>query len=193
MSGDQIGNLIYLVLLAGVLISWLFLHGRAGLNRSLQQMAAWALIFVGVIAAYGLWTDISSTVMPRQMVFEGEGRVELPRAQDGHYYVTLQINGAPVRFVVDTGATSMVLTREAAQRAGIDGGQLRYLTEAMTANGTVQTARVMLDSVALGPFEDSRVPAYVNAGEMENSLLGMSYLDRFSRLEITGGTLVLQR
>lgn len=193
MSGDQIGNLIYLGLLAAVVGSWLFLHGRAGLNKTLQQMAAWALIFVGVIAAYGLWSDISGTVMPRQMVFESEGKVELPRAPDGHYYVTLEINGAPTRFVVDTGATSIVLTRRDAERAGIDDKNLHFLTEAMTANGVVQTARVTLDEIGLGPFRDQRVPAYVNAGEMETSLLGMSYLGRFARLEITGGTMVLER
>ncbi|WP_417204984.1 retropepsin-like aspartic protease family protein [Antarctobacter sp.] len=193
MSGDQIGNLIYLVLLGGVLVSWFFVQGRASLGKTMQQMAAWALIFVGVIAVYGLWTDIRGTVLPQQMVFGSEGRVELPRAPDGHYYVTLQINDTPTRFVVDTGASSVVLTRAAAERAGIDVARLHFLSEAMTANGTVQTAPVTLDTVTLGPFADQRVAAYVNAGDMQNSLLGMTYLDRFSSLQISGGKLVLQR
>ncbi|GGF52934.1 aspartyl protease family protein [Mameliella alba] len=193
MSGDQIGNLIYLVLLSSVIAGWFFVQNRNNLNKSLQYMAAWALIFVGVVAIYGLWQDIRQTVQPQQMVTASEGRIELPRAPDGHYYVNLQVNGAPVRFVVDTGATSMVLTRDAARRAGIDDQNLHFLTEAMTANGVVRTARVTLDEVAIGPFTDTRVPAYVNGGEMQNSLLGMSYLDRFASLQITGGKLVLQR
>ncbi|MCR9274476.1 MAG: TIGR02281 family clan AA aspartic protease [Rhodobacteraceae bacterium] len=193
MSGDQIGNLIYLVLLGSVIAGWFFVQNRNNLNKSLQYMAAWALIFVGVVAIYGLWQDIRQTVQPQQMVTASEGRIELPRAPDGHYYVNLQVNGTPVRFVVDTGATSMVLTREAARRAGIDDQNLHFLTEAMTANGVVRTARVTLDEVAIGPFTDTRVPAYVNGGEMQNSLLGMSYLDRFASLQITGGKLVLQR
>ncbi|MDD9732838.1 TIGR02281 family clan AA aspartic protease [Mameliella sp. AT18] len=193
MSGDQIGNLIYLVLLGSVIAGWFFVQNRNNLNKSLQYMAAWALIFVGVVAIYGLWQDIRQTVQPQQMVTASEGRIELPRAPDGHYYVNLQVNGAQVRFVVDTGATSMVLTREAARRAGIDDQNLHFLTEAMTANGVVRTARVTLDEVAIGPFTDTRVPAYVNGGEMQNSLLGMSYLDRFASLQITGGKLVLQR
>ncbi|BBU56008.1 TIGR02281 family clan AA aspartic protease [Mameliella alba] len=193
MSGDQIGNLIYLVLLGSVIAGWFFVQNRNNLNKSLQYMAAWALIFVGVVAIYGLWQDIRQTVQPQQMVTASEGRIELPRAPDGHYYVNLQVNGAPVRFVVDTGATSMVLTRDAARRAGIDDQNLHFLTEAMTANGVVRTARVTLDEVAIGPFTDTRVPAYVNGGEMQNSLLGMSYLDRFASLQITGGKLVLQR
>ncbi|SNS71839.1 retropepsin-like aspartic protease family protein [Antarctobacter heliothermus] len=193
MSGDQIGNLIYLVLLGGVLVSWFFVQGRASLGKTMQQMAAWGLIFVGVIAVYGLWSDIRGTVLPQQMVFGGEGRIELPRAPDGHYYVTLQINGTPTRFVVDTGATSVVLTRSAAERAGIDVASLHFLSEAMTANGKVQTAPVTLDTVELGPFADQRVAAYVNASEMQNSLLGMTYLDRYSSLQISGGKMVLQR
>ncbi|KHQ52249.1 MULTISPECIES: TIGR02281 family clan AA aspartic protease [Mameliella] len=193
MSGDQIGNLIYLVLLGSVIAGWFFVQNRNNLNKSLQYMAAWALIFVGVVAIYGLWQDIRQTVQPQQMVTASEGRIELPRAPDGHYYVNLQVNGTPVRFVVDTGATSMVLTRDAARRAGIDDQNLHFLTEAMTANGVVRTARVTLDEVAIGPFTDTRVPAYVNGGEMQNSLLGMSYLDRFASLQITGGKLVLQR
>lgn len=193
MTGDQIGNLIYLVLLGGVLVSWFFVQGRASLGKTMQQMAAWGLIFVGVIAVFGLWSDIRSTVLPQQMVMGDEGRIELPRAPDGHYYVTLQINGTPTRFVVDTGATSVVLTRSAAERAGIDVASLHFLSEAMTANGRVQTAPVTLDTVALGPFADQRVAAYVNAGEMQNSLLGMTYLDRYDSLQISGGKMVLQR
>ncbi len=193
MSGNQIGNLIYLVLLGSVIAGWFFVQNRNNLNKTLQYMAAWALIFVGVVAVYGLWQDIRHTVQPQQMVTASEGRIELPRAPDGHYYINLQVNGAPVRFVVDTGATSMVLTQDAARRAGIDMDGLHFLTEAMTANGVVRTARVTLDEVALGPFTDSRVPAYVNGGEMQNSLLGMSYLNLYRSLQITGGKLVLQR
>lgn len=193
MSGDQIANLLYLVLLGSALAGLVFIQNRENLAKGLQHLAAWALIFVGIVAGYGLWSDIRNTVAPQQMIFAEEGRIELPRAPDGHYYVTLDVNGAPVNFVVDTGASSMVLTREAALRAGMDPETLHFLTEAMTANGPVQTARVTVAEVGLGPFTDRNVPAYVNGGEMQTSLLGMSYLDRFARLEIAGGKLVLQR
>ncbi|MGB0439794.1 MAG: retropepsin-like aspartic protease family protein, partial [Paracoccaceae bacterium] len=70
---------------------------------------------------------------------------------------------------------------------------LAFFGEAMTANGMVRTAPVLLDRVALGPFQDSNLPASVNAGEMRQSLLGMSYLQRFDRLEISNNRLVLER
>lgn len=193
MSGMEYGNLAYLVLLAVVLVFWFFIQNRQSLNKTLQQGAVWGLIFLGVIAAVGLWGDIRQTVQPQQLVMSETGRVEVPRAPDGHYYLTLAINDAPVRFVVDTGATSMVLTQADAARVGLGEQDVIFYSEAMTANGVVRTAPVRLDDVALGPFHDRNVRAFVNEGEMTKSLLGMDYLSRFARLEINNGRLILER
>jgi aspartyl protease family protein len=117
----------------------------------------------------------------------------VPRSPDGHYYLTLDVNDMPVRFVLDTGATSIVLTQADARRAGIDPGALAYTGRASTANGTVRTAAVRLETIALGPVVDRQVPAVVNEGEMQQSLLGMSYLQRWGSIEIAGGALTLTR
>ena len=150
------------------------------------------MIFVGALAAAGLWQDIRRDVIPRQAVLS-DGRIELPAAADGHFYLTAEVNGAPVRFVVDTGASEMVLTRRDAERAGLDPAGLVYLGQARTANGTVATATVTLDSVRIGPVEDRGVRALVNRGEMDVSLLGMSYLNRFEAIEMRRDLLVLTR
>jgi aspartyl protease family protein len=193
MSSDQIGNLAYLGLLGAVLVYWFVIHHRETLNRTLQQAAAWVLIFVGAIAAVGLWDDIRSSVMPSQAVFDSEGRVEIPRAPDGHYYLTLAVNGAPIEFVVDTGASDIVLSHDDADRIGLQLDELMYVGRAMTANGEVRTAPVRLDRVALGPISDDHVPAWVNEGDMTRSLVGMAYLQRWRHIEITGGELILTR
>lgn len=192
MDTDQIANLAYLGVLACVLVLWYVIQNRGGLTKMFQHLAAWVFIFLGAIAVFGLWDDISATLSPRQSVFADEGRIELPRSEDGHYYVTLVINDQPVRFVVDTGATAMVLTQDDAARVGLKGADLVYLSEAMTANGPVRTAPVRLDTVALGPFQDAQVPAYVNGGQMDGSLLGMTYLDMW-QIQIANGTMVLER
>ncbi len=193
MTGDQIASLAYLGLLGGALVMWFVVTDRARLGQNMRNLALWGLIFLGVIAAIGLWGDISRTVRPQQAVFEQDGRVELPRGPDGHYYATVEINGTPTRFVVDTGASVLVLTQDDARRAGIDADTLSFFSEAMTANGTVATAPVTLDSVSIGPFSDRNVRAFVNGGEMSQSLLGMSYLQNFSRVEIADGRMVLER
>jgi len=112
------------------------------------------------------------------------GDIVLRRSRDGHFYARLGINGVDIPFVVDTGATHMVLSKADAAKAGIDPDSLVYIGRANTANGQVRTARIRLDEVAFGERIDQRVPATVNGGELTTSLLGMSYLDRFSRIEI---------
>jgi len=193
MTSNDMGQLVYLVVLLAAVGSWVFVQNRQSLGKTAQQLAIWGLIFLGVIAGYGLWGDIRTTVMPQQTVVADGDRIRVPRARDGHYYLTLQINGNSVDFLVDTGASDMVLNADTAQHVGIETSTLAYLGRAMTANGEVRTARVRLDSVSLGPVTDRNVSAWVNEGALEQSLLGMGYLQRFSGFEIRNNELILTR
>ncbi len=193
MDGFETGRLIYLVILGLMVCTWFFAQNRLSANKLLQQIAVWALIFLGVIAAYGLWDDIRQTVRPQQAVFSDQGKVVVPRSPDGHYYIATEVNGAAVQFVLDTGATMLVLTREDATAAGLDPDTLAFTGRAMTANGEVRTAPVRLDTLTLGPATDRDIPAVVNSGEMAQSLMGMTYLQRWGKIEIAGGELTLSR
>lgn len=194
MPDIETGRLIYLIVLMAMVAGWFFMQSRQGWNKTLQQVAVWAMIFTGVAAGYGLWEDINRQGdIPRQAYEASTGSVTLPRARDGHYYLTATINGTPLRFVVDTGATDMVLTRADAEAAGLSPDSLNYPGRASTANGEVRTAYVRLDEVELGGVRDTDVPAVVNEGEMRQSLLGMGYLQRWGRIEITNGELILTR
>lgn len=191
MDGEDLGRLVRLGLLLMVLGGWVLVEfrGRAGL--ALRRLAAWGLIFLGVMAGWGLWQDIRGDLAP-QMAVVGAGRIEVPRGPDGHYTVTARVNGVPVRFLIDTGATDLVLSARDAARAGIDPADLAYTGRAVTANGTVATARVRLEDLTLGPWTDRRLPAQVTAGDLDSSLMGVSYLDRY-RIGIEGGVLWLER
>lgn len=193
MTGEQIGSLGYLLLLGAVIAGWHFVAHRHALGRMAQQAAIWIFIFLGAIVVAGLWSDIRDTVVPRQAVMQDGSQVVVPMAQDGHFYLTLQVNGTPVQFVVDTGASEMVLSARDAARIGLSQNDLVFSGRALTANGEVETAPVRLATVALGPVVDEGVRAVVNSGDLGESLLGMSYLRRFDRLEISGGEMVLER
>ena len=193
MADIDTGHLIYLVILLVMVGGWFFMQTREGLNKTLQYAAVWGMIFIGGAAAVGLWQDISRDTRQSQISFSGTDQIIVPRARDGHYYLTVQINDTPVRFVVDTGATDMVLTQADASRAGIDLQTLSYLGRANTANGQVRTALVRLDDVRLGAVTDHAVSAVVNEGQMQQSLLGMGYLQRWGRIEISQGELILTR
>jgi len=193
MDSWDIGSLAYLGLLGAVLVFWLIVHNRQTLGRTLQQAAGWVLIFLAVIAAVGLWDDIRRTALPGRAAVATEDRIEVPRSPDGHFYLTLLVNGAPVQFMIDTGASAVVLRPDDAARAGIDTAGLAFTGRANTANGAIRTAPVRLAKVSLGAIEDRNLRAWVNEGEMDQSLLGMSYLERWGRIEIAGQHLVLER
>ncbi|MCE6952834.1 TIGR02281 family clan AA aspartic protease [Cereibacter sphaeroides] len=191
MSEDLIARLAYLGLLLIALGAWVLVEYRGRLGAALRAGMAWALIFVALLAGYGLWQDVRQELAPAQAVVQ-DGRIEVPRARDGHFYLTLEIDGTPVRFLADTGATSVVLSQADARRLGIEPETLAFHGEAITANGPVRTARVRLGQVTLGPFTEPGLRAWVNEGPMETSLLGMDFLRRF-RIAIADDRMLLSR
>ena len=193
MSSDNIAQLIYLGALALVLGGAFLLTSKLKLGQTLQMASIWALIFVGAIAVVGLWGDIQDDLYPTQTRFDDTGTITIPRNRNGHYYLTLDINGAPIDFIVDTGATDIVLNQRDAAKAGLAPETLNFLGRASTANGEVRTAAVRLDTVQIGPHTDTNVPAVVNDGELWQSLLGMGYLQNWGRIEIADGEMWLSR
>lgn len=193
MDENSIGSLIYLLMLLALIGGGTILAFRGQLGAMLRTIGTWALLFAIVVIGYGVFNDQRSTSLPRQSVFAEQGRVEIPRSRDGHYHVVLDVNGAPIEFIVDTGASDMVLSRQDAVRAGFNPDNLMFSGLAQTANGRVETAPVRLREVRLGGIEDANVRAVVNGGEMRKSLLGMSYLNSFDRIEINEGRLILER
>ena len=191
MDGETLARIGYLAIILVALAGWVLVEFRQRMGQTLRMAAAWGLIFVGMMAGYGLWSDIRRDIMPIQTVAT-DGEIIVPRAEDGHYYLTLTINGTPIPFMVDTGASGMVLTLDDAERLGIDRDSLNFFGEAQTANGTVRTAMVTLPLVELGPFRTNDFRAFVNQGQMDGSLLGMDYLGQFE-LEFRGGQLSLRQ
>ncbi|MCF7700680.1 TIGR02281 family clan AA aspartic protease [Loktanella sp. M215] len=192
MDTDRIMQITYLTLLGGAIAVSYIVSQRGQMGKVAQQASIWGLIFVGVIAAAGMWGDIRQSIAPQQSVMTG-GDIVLPRQVDGHFYAQLDVNGHPVTFMVDTGASQIVLSAADAARVGIDTATLRYLGQASTANGVVRTALVTLDSVTLGDVTQADVRAVVNQGAMDGSLLGMTYLRNFSNIQMTADDLILTR
>jgi len=192
MTADDIARLAYLGLLGAAIAGFFFVQNRDRMGQMAQQAAIWGLIFVGTIAAVGMWSDIRSTVLPAQATMT-DGRIELPMGRDGHYRATVDVDGVPIDFIVDTGASDVVLSDDDAARLGIDVDSLAFLGSAATANGTVRIAPVWLDRVTLGGITDRDVRASVTEGRLDMSLLGMSYLRRFDRIEIANDRLILTR
>lgn len=122
----------------------------------------------------------------------GLAAVVLRRAPDSHFYAEAQVNGATVRFLVDSGASAVVLTRADAQRAGIGTQPGEFTARAMSANGEVRLKPVKLDRLAIGPVAANNVEAMVAENDLGVSLLGQSFLARVAKVEIAEGEMRLR-
>ncbi len=130
-----------------------------------------------------------AAVKPQQSSLTNQ--LVLERGRDGHYYVTAEVEGVPVDFLVDTGASMIALTYEDAERIGLRPGQLDYSLRAQTANGVALFAPVTLQDVAIEQIEIDDVRAAVAQSDMGMSLLGMSFLGRLDGYQVEDGNLIL--
>ena len=118
--------------------------------------------------------------------------VQIARAQNGEFALRARINGVNAPMVIDTGATSVVLTYETAKAAGLPLELLDYDVDVETAGGHTKAARLTLDRLAIGKLVERSVPALVVPhGQMKTNLLGMSFLDRLESWEVHADRLML--
>lgn len=122
----------------------------------------------------------------------GTREMHIPMHDSGHFIVPVSINGTEIDFLVDTGASQIMLREQDARRIGLELEWLEYSETFMTANGAVKAAPVRLDTLRLGEIEIYDIGANVNGGEMSISLLGMTFLEHLEGYEVRNGTLVLR-
>ena len=187
-------RIVALVLLAIVVLA-LF---RQRFPNALQSAAVWALIALVLVLAYTYrfeLRDVSDRVLaeiiPGRAVTRGH-TVEIARGTGGSFAVTTQVNGARIAMVLDTGASAVVLTQEAARTAGLPLEVLNYSVHVDTANGRAWAAPVTLDKVSIGGITERSVPALIAQGGLRTNLLGMSFLNRLQSWEVRGDRLLLR-
>ena len=167
--------------------------------RRLRHAAIW-LALAGILAiGYSyrfeltdLVNRLGGEIVPYAAVTTEEGAVRVRAHRDGHFYIDSRVNGADVRFLIDTGATIVALSPEDAERIGFDPAQLNFSQRLHTAGGIVRAAPVVIRSLELGDIRLSNVRAVVNGERLPHSLLGISALERLSGYEVRDGTLTLR-
>jgi aspartyl protease family protein len=152
-------------------------------------------VTAGAVVAYGDPEKIaraSDTVSELLRKREPTRAVEIARGQSGEFALQAKINGVKAPMVIDTGATSVVLTYETAKAAGLPLELLEYDVDVETAGGHTKAARLTLDRLAIGKLVERSVPALVvPRGQMKTNLLGMSFLDRLESWEVRPDKLML--
>jgi aspartyl protease family protein len=122
----------------------------------------------------------------------GDRELVVSQDPDGGFYLMGQVNGQAVRFLVDTGASEIVLSPADARRIGVDPASLVFDHPSETANGVGYAAPFVADSLAVGPIRLENVPVAINQAPMSSSLLGMSFLKRLESFRVSGRKLYLQ-
>ncbi len=131
--------------------------------------------------------------MPGRAASRGVRTVEIVRGRSGDFQVSAQVNGARSSMVLDTGASAVVLTQEAAKAAGLPLEVLAYNVNVDTANGRTRAAAVTLDRLAVGDIVERSVPALIaQPGQLRTNLLGMSFLNRLESWEVRGDKLIMR-
>lgn len=207
--GDQmrlVQGLIVLTLVGGgFVMGW-----NGGASLALKQALIWTSLFVVMLTVYayraefmGMGFRVAGVTMPtmpmpgRPTVDETSktpnGAVYLRSVQGGHFLADAAVNGTHVRFLVDTGASMVALNAFDAQRLGFNLKKLDFDITVSTANGNTKAARVTLDELSIGSISRKKVQAFVaRDGDMDISLLGMSFLNSIGSFEMGDGVLILR-
>ena len=195
----DIGSLVLkiaLLVFAGGLLLVLF---RERLSKALEATLFWVVVGLLLVVGYTYrfeLRDVADRVMSELVPghVAGHGRnVQVVRGNSGDFAVAVHINGVKIPMVLDTGASSVVLTQEAARAAGLPIEVLNYTISVDTANGRTRAASVTLDRLAVGGLTERSVPALVaQPGQLKTNLLGMTFLNRLQSWEVRGDKLQMR-
>lgn len=195
-NADRNAHILYLMLMIVLVAGGSGAVRRMSSTAAVRDAALWLAIMLVICLGYGYRHELQGTklyglLVPTAVQVTAEGALRVHAAENGHFYIEAEINGSAERFLVDTGASDIVLSPRAAYVAGFDVQSLNYSRAYETANGRVTAAPVMIDVLQVGPVTLRDVPASVNGAEMDESLLGIAFLKSFASYTVDGDTLTL--
>jgi aspartyl protease family protein len=203
ISNDAFGQTLYLGVW-GTVIAAGILGSRMRLGYIARSLALWMLLALILIAGYqyryelqDIANRVTAALVPGSPISIGDGEgghvVMLDKLSNGHFGARVSINGAAVDMLVDTGATSTVLTTADARRAGFETDGLSYTIPVSTANGAARAALVKADEITIGDITRRNVPMLVaESHALGQSLLGMNFIGTLSGFDVRGNRMVLK-
>ena len=197
-SDQRAASFTYNAILVVLLLASLILGWRGSASQAVRYAAIWLALGFALVLGYSyrndvnaIWQRVTGELNPAKPIERAGGEVVLRRANDGHFYADVVVNGAAIRMMVDTGATDIALSPEDAAAAGIDVDERSFTSMVSTANGTAAAADVRLTEVRVGSIVRSNVGGSVTRG-LSGSLLGMSFLNKLTRFSTEADEMVLQ-
>lgn len=193
---DNPGQIIYELLFV-VVISAYIASGRTA--TKLKGLLVWGVIFMVGMLGYTLRHDLVAVkdrllgaLIPELGTVARDQALRFHVGADGHFHIRAQVNGVPVRFLVDTGASHIVLAPRDAERLGLDRRRLYFDRVYATANGVVRGASIVVEDFQVGRLHLTDVRASVNEAGMGESLLGMTFFNRLRRYTVENDVLTIE-
>jgi aspartyl protease family protein len=196
-SGDQAVHFLYLVGVL-VLVGSALMVRRIPIAQGLKMFVGWVLIFGAAFIVFTLKDEFMA--LGNRVLLETRGgaeqeespnEVRIRQAPDGHFWVTAEVNGEPVRFLVDSGATTTSISTDTARRAGIEPSR-GFGAMVQTANGVVTVQRGRADSIEVGPIERRDVAVHISDAFGDMNVIGMNFLSTLTSWSVQGRTLVMR-
>jgi aspartyl protease family protein len=199
VSTGDMASLAYKVALVVIVSGAVLTIFRHNFSQALTSALIWVvfafvlvLVYTYRFQLYDVGDHVLAELVPGHAVTRGH-TVELARTTSGEFRIGAEVNGARIPMVLDTGASSVVLTHDAARDAGLPTEFIKYTVSVDTANGHTLAAPVTLDRVAVGGIVERQVSALIaQPGQLKTSLLGMSFLNRLRSFEVEGSTVRMQ-
>ena len=196
---DKLMQVVYLLAFLALIM---FGMGRSiSVGKTLKYLAIWTALLIALIYAYSFrdglntaYMRVKGELLPTVPQGTGNGNVTLRRNSNGHFAARIMVNGKPATFLVDTGASSVVLPWRVADELGYDPNSLPFILTVGTANGSAIAAPIRIGRMEMGDIVLENVEAMVvEEGKLSQPLLGMSFLNRLHGYDVTGNTLTLRR
>lgn len=178
--------------------SLLFLR-EFNLKQTARNVALWLAVGLVLVLGFSFKNELGdlalrlrSNLIPGYAVQTGTREMTLTEGEDGHYHVYGTVNGVKIRFLIDTGATDIVLDPADARRIGLKLEDLNFNRPFGSANGIGHGAGAKVDELTIGAIRFAQVPVSINSARMGSSLLGMAFLKRLKSYSFSGGKLTLR-
>lgn len=190
-------------LIWGVVCVILLIASLAARRMPFGEMAkmglAWIAIFAALFAVFSfrfeflaIWDRVKSDFAGTSSQSVSGEAIEIKRRDDGHYWLRLEVNGTPVQFLIDSGATTTAINESTAVEASIDVDRSGYPVIISTANGRVTAKRGSIQTLVIGPHRIQKHPVVVSESFGDTNVLGMNFLDTMKSWKVEGNVMTLQ-
>jgi aspartyl protease family protein len=197
ISSHEWSNVIYILILVALLIMG-FSRKDLPIKKIFEFTGLWIVFALVALVLYSYRFEffevkdrVLSDLFPSKAINKNHKQLVLNIAQDGHYYLNVTIKNNEVRFMIDTGASDMVIDEKIALKLGYDLRNINYNKIFQTANGQSYGASISFDEVDVSGIKFYNVQASITNSDLVIPLLGMSFLQKFYKYEFFRDKLIL--